>query len=931
MAIKSALTKQDMSDDNPLALTASGEAFTNPLMPSALPVLERQEQYVAEHMQAVTEKVDSGNLDANDLEMAARAFIDGMWLNKSEEVGSYISAVAVKIIYPELFEGRSISSIREDMLTKLEAESAEFAEKRPITATTANIAGSLLSPASVAGGQVISQAARIRQGAQAAKASDEVAATLGGAFAPRADEAAKLAQQYGRQQATGRILQAPTKGPLKRLGLKEGIPVAGSGRIAEIVSKTPTPVAAATLAGAEGAVIGYEGENTEEKLKNAAFTAGISAAVPFIFAGAKKTYDFATENKMAQQIGKGGDFVNLMFTEHGLAPVYKSVVSKAYGGRTLTEQQARKMAGRALTPAMARKAGEDFTNDAATKTKKAKAAITTASKENIAEIRLKLDEQIEEAKLLSSKASGKAKEEYDQQLSLLQEAKENAEVAKALAVKEADASVNAANAAFRGSALRQSAPPGTPNEMINDLGMMDPQDANAALDDMWRKYGFKTAQGKKYTLNPEDASSFIDKIAQNHPELALIGTESGSLLRSIKIYVAEEIATKAPEGVMKGEDLLQLRSNIGRAINSLSNESISTRRFSAEVQDYFHDILEKGLTKKEAAEFAADRKAWSIRSTVDDAVTKASGGNAKAGAFTATEYLDAVRSYSPRFAARGKGRLQAEAQKLAKINEENKANILGLAEDQLKQVATQGIKERALLKRQLDSAKQKLKSELSAEIKELRRRSQVTKTSEEAREALRLNIVEAQERYARQLQDIDTKIARAKNESATLKDMMPSTFDPSVFESLFNTSLLGQAALFVTPKVSESIGASIGSSIAAGLPTANVLAREATQRLLARQTGGQAKIREAMSATGEVLASKGITPSQTTGAQAGAVGAAIAPKELMFSEERKEMIQRLPESGKKRLYQNLKANGRLERLQAEDPKLFKELKRAAGE
>lgn len=904
MAIKSALTGQEMSEDNPLALAASGEAFTNPLMPSALPVLERQEQYVAEHMQAVTEKVDSGNLDANDLEMAARAFIDGLWLNKSEEIGSYIAATAVKLINPELVQGKSISDIANEMRVDLEAESAQFAEERPILATTANIAGSLVSPASLAGGKVISEAAKLRQGAQAARASDEVAATLGGAFATRSDEAAQLAQQLGRQQG---------------------------GRIAEIVSKSPTPVAAATLAGAEGAVIGFEGENTEEKLKNAAFTAGISAAVPFAFAGAKKTYDFATENKMAQQIGKGGDFINLMFTEHGLAPVYKSVVSKAYGGRTLTEQQARKMAGRALTPAMARKAGEEFTNDAATKTKKAKAAITTASKENIAEIRLKLDEQIEEAKLLSSKASGKAKEEYDQQLSLLQEAKENAEVAKALAVKEADASVNAANAAFRGNALRQSAPPGTPNEMINDLGMMDPQDANAALDDMWRKYGFKTAQGKQYTLNPEDASSFIDKIAQNHPELALIGTESGSLLRSIKIYVAEEIATKAPEGVMKGEDLLQLRSNIGRAINSLSNESISTRRFSAEVQDYFHDILEKGLTKKEAAEFAADRKAWSIRSTVDDAITKASGGNAKAGAFTATEYLDAVRSYSPRFAARGKGRLQSEAQQLAKINEENKANILGLAEDQLKKVATQGIRERSLLKKQLDSAKQKLKSELSAEIKELRRQSQVTKISEEAREALRLNIVEAQERYARQLQDIDTKIARAKNESAALKDMMPSTFDPSVFESLFNTSLLGQAALFVTPKVSESIGASIGSSLATGFPTANILARETTQRVLARQSGKQAKLRSLTTQAGQALEARGITPSQTTGAQAGAVGAMVAPKELMFSEERKEMIQRLPESGKKRLYQNLKANGRLERLQAEDPKLFKELKRAAGE
>ena len=913
MAIKSALTGQEMSEDNPLALSASGEAFTNPLGVAALPVVERQEQYVAEHMQAVTEKVDSGRLGTSDLELAARAFVDGMWLNKAEEVGSYVSAVAVKVIYPDLFEGRSVSDIREDMLTKLEAESAEFAERRPVVATTANIAGSFASPASVAGGQLLSQAARIRQGAQAAKVSDEVAATLGGAFAPRADEAAQLAQQLGRQQAAGKTF---------------GVPV--SGKVAEIVSKSPTPVATAGVVGAEGAVIGYEGETTEEKLKNAAFTAGISATVPFIFAGAKKTYDFSTENKMAQQIGKGGDFVNLMFTEHGLAQVYKSVVSKAYGGRTLTEQQARKMAGRALTPAMAKKAGEEFAADAAAQTKRAKEIIKTTSKENLDQMALKLDEQIAQVKLLSSKATGKLKEEYDNELLLLQEAKQNADVAKTLAVKEADATVNAANAAFRGDALRQAAPPGTPNEMINDLGMLDPQDANAALDDFWRKYGFKTAHGKQYSLNPEDASSFIDKIAANHPELALIRTESGSLLRSIKIYVTEEIATKAPDGVMKGEDLLQLRSNIGRAINSLSNESISTRRFSSEVQDYFHDILEKGLSKKEAAQFAADRKAWSIRSTVDDAIAKASGGNAKAGAFTATEYLDAVRSYSPRFAARGKGRLQAEAQKLAKVNDQNKANILDLADDQVKQVANQAIRDRASLANQLSKSKQKLKEELAEEIKELRRQDQVAKTSESARASLKLRIADAKERHTLQLNDIDTKIATAKNEAKMIKDMMPSTFDASVFESLFNTSLVGQAVLFATPRASESIGASIGTTLAAGTGAANILSRELTQRILARQTQGQAAMREATTAAGKALESAGVTPATTVGAQAGAVGALVTPKEMMFSEERKKTIRNLPESGKRALYRNLESKGRLERLQAEDPKLFKELKRAAG-
>lgn len=907
MAIKSLLTGQEMSPDNPLAIAASGEGFTNPLGVEALPVLEKQEQYVAEHMQEFTERVDSGRLGTSDLELAARSFVDGLWLNKAEEAGSYVSAMAVKIIYPDLFEGRSVSDIREEMLVKLEAESAEFAERRPLTAATTNIAGSILSPVSVAGGQLISQAARMRQGAQAAQVSDEVAATLGGAFAPRADEAAQLAQQLGRQQATGTTF---------------GIPV--SGKVAEIVSKSPTPVATAGVVGAEGAVIGYEGDTTEEKLSNAAFTAGISAAVPFVFAGAKKTYDFATENKMATQIGKGKDFINLMFTEHGIAPIYRSVVSKAYGARTLTEQQARKMAGRALTPAMARETGKKFSEQAAQETERAKRVIATSTREAGEQAQLKLDEKIAEVKLLASKATGKAQQKYNDEVALLEEAKVNADVAKTLAVREADASVSAANASFRGQALSEAAPPGAPKETVAELGMLDPQDANAVLDDLWRQYGFKVANGKEFTLDAKEAATFIDKIIKNHPELELV--ENGSLLRNIKIYVAEEITTKAPGGVMKGEDLLQLRSNIGRAINGLSNESVSTRRLSAEIQDYFHEILEQGLTKSEVAELAADRTAWSIRSTVDDATAKASGGNARSGAFTATEYLDAVRSYSPRFAARGKGRLQTEAQQLAKTNAQNKDNIIGLADDQIKQVTRQAIKDRAVLRGQLQRTRVLLKKQEAEEIANLKKLTQYERASDIAKGAMRERIADVKQKYALQLQDIDTRIAQATNETKILSGMMPSNFNASVFESLFNTALIGQAALFAAPGLSGSLKASL---VTGGVGSA-LLSKELTQRIIARQSGGQEALRRGTTAIGEAMDSVGVTSAQTVGAQAGGIAALTTPKELMFSEERKETIRNLPPSGKRALYRNLESKGRLERLKAEDPSLFKELKKAAG-
>ncbi len=48
----------------------------------------------------------------------------------------------------------------------------------------------------------------------------------------------------------------------------------------------------------------------------------------------------------------------------------------------------------------------------------------------------------------------------------------------------------------------------------------------------------------------------------------------------------------------------------------------------------------------------------------------------------------------------------------------------------------------------------------------------------------------------------------------------------------------------------------------------------------------------------------------------------------MFSEERKQLVRKMPTSGKSALYRNLESNRRLDRLKAEDPALFKELERA---
>ena len=906
---KSVFTGQEISEDNPYASLGAGVGFANPYAVEAMGPLERQEQYTAEHLQAFVEKADDDSVTSDDLFMTARAFIDGMWLNKGEEVSSYISAAVVKILEPEAFRDVSVSQLREQILTGEEAKSAQFAEESPYLSAGANIAGSVLSPVSIKGGQLLSQANRLRQSAQAATTQSQVAATLGTGVAQSADEGAQLATQLLREQSGSLLskirpdLVTPT----------------------ELLSRAPTVLGASALAAGEGAVIGYEGNTDEEKANNALITAGISSAVPFAFAGVKKGYDVFTENKLAQQIGEGKDFINLMFTDHPWAGVYRSVVSKAYGGRTLSEQQARQMAGRAVTTASAKAEANKTTSEAARKTASAKASIKRNTEESIEETGIKIDSQIQELRKLANEAKGEAKISYEKQIEELELAKQSAGSLRAVAVKEADEATNSANALFRGQALREAAPPGASADEINELGMMDPQDANAFLDTLWKKYGFTVANGKSYKIDSDGVIKFIDSIEDDFSELALVGGEASNIVARIKTYIAEQIAKNAPNGVISGEDLVQLRSTIGRAISSLSEGATSTRRFASEVQTYFDDLLEKGLSKEEVATLAADKTAWSIRGIVDGATAKASDGKARAGAFDASDYLSALKSFSTRFTARGQGRLQKEAQELAKVTERNKENIIDLANREAGDVAKKAIKDRSALKQSLEKQRTKIQTEADEQIEKLKRQKQVQGATAQGRQAIDLKIAEVKERVTLQLADVDSKIARAKQELNALKELMPSSFQPSVFESLFNSALVGQAAGLFLPSTANQIG----STIVTGSIGSRILAQEVTQRLLAGQTAGQAAIRSGMSAVGDVAEKLGATTAMTTGGQAAAAGQLTVPQGVMFSEERKESIRKMPISGKAALYRNLKnKEGALERLKAEDPKLLKELESA---
>ena len=708
---KSLITGKEMSEDNPYAAMASGVGYTNPYGAKMLDPDQQQEQYVAEAVQAAAEKVHSEEgLDAEDFEMTARAFIDGLWFNKSEEVGASVAALAVSVLNPEAAKGKSFDQIRAEMLSNLEADSARFEEDNPWTAGISNVAGGIMNPVSLAGGQLLAGAYKLRQGVQAARAADDVALTLGGRFAAQSDDAAKLAAQYGAQQAAGKSGTLLSSAPIGAAAQKLATAQVGTKAL-------PLAVPAAGLAAAEGAVFGYEGATEEEKANNALFTAGISAAIPLGWSGLKQGYGEITKSRLAQQLGEGADFVSLMFTEHALSPVYKYVVSKAYGGTTLMEQQARKVAGKSLTPASANQAASEIKEDAAKKTAIAKRTLKVEEVTKLDEKILDLDAKIAVAREEALNATDAEKWRHEEAIALYQKAKTDAQAAKVVAVKEADAAVSAAESVFRGQALRAAAPPGATPDEINVLGSLDPHDANVALDDLWKKYGFKVGADYRYTVDPKAALDYIDNIAKNYPELSLVGGEKGNIIEATKRYITQ-VLEAAPEDI-SGTELLQIGSDFGRAISALSDNAPSARRFATEMQDYFHQILESKLSKKEIAQLRADRDAWGTRRLVDDSIGDASGRSGATGNFTPKDWLASIKSYSSRFAARGSGRLQKEAEAIEKMSQANKQNILDLADDEAKATLRSAIESRRKALKQMLDAKKKITQERNKEIARL--------------------------------------------------------------------------------------------------------------------------------------------------------------------------------------------------------------------
>lgn len=865
---------------------------------------------------------------ANDSLMTTRLFIDGLWLNKADEVGSWVGAAAVKV-FGGAGSDKPISEIRQEMLTSLEAESNQFYEDRPGIAIGANVAGGFLSPVGLKGGQLLSRAKDVRNSAVALNASDEVANTLAnvGRINPSTIRPMQAGGAAGESAVAG--LQATAQGAAA--ATRGGTPLAQqlsgfSPRAYNILGKTPTPVLAAGAAAVEGGIVGAEGDTAGEIAQNALTSAALGAGFSTLISGAGMAVNAALRTNTAQEIGKGADFVSLMFTDNFASPVYRHVISKAFGATSFMENQARLISARIPSISALKERGVAIVNNAAMKLQRSNNIIKTQGDKALESARKMADDLTAELT-----AGGKIKiDDLDavskQRISTLRgEAGETVEQIQAAAAREAEISTNAVEGAFRTKAYQSSLPIGTPAHIAEGIQAMNPREALIAVRKAWEDFGYRAAKSAEIPVNRTQLSGEIESIVKNAPEYALLESPGTVGLASRMGAYIDNILNKelegAASGIVSGQAMVRIRSELGAAINGLSQSNPAARAIVKPIQQHIDDLIAKHLSGDAAKEFAAESNLWRVKSHLEDA---AWGSIAKEGAFSGEDWVKAASGQSSRTATVGEGILQAEAETAKKLRDASNKGIEAVRDNSIKRVQQNTDRLVADEKAKFRSAKSVISSEYSQQVKAAKAQFAASKKSSQDSMELKLKLAAAKDKFGTQMNDIDSQVAKLEDANKRLSEFMPGG-DNTIFQQMFATSLLAGAVGMGA--YSGGTGGAFGGIVAAAGIAAG-LSTQSAQRALAGQTSTQragAAVADILTDVSNRMEAKfGISATRSA-----AQGAAQPTREgVMFNNDIKASIRRLPDSRKSQIFNSIERAGKLEQFKAQDPGFYKELESA---
>jgi len=899
----SVVTKEKISDDNPFASLVNAEVTkTNPFYDIARSIEQEIEDNTEQNLNEVVEEVETGE-PLSDVIMGVRAFLDGQTLGLSSEVTSNVSSLALKMFWPDLFKDKSTSELRSEIINELENEEIQWAAENPKTALGLNVTGGILSPANYLGISVIQKAKQARDIKKATDVATGVQTSLRGVA--------------GAAPAIGATQQAAT-GTLKTAQLYSGM----SPAMFNVLSRTPTPLIAAGVGSVEGAIAGYGFAGQDEKEKGAAVGAALGAGFPIVLKGAGLASDAVSKSRLAQPLGKGKDFISIMFTESAAGGFYRTIVSKPFFSQGLVEQQARQTSGKVLMAVG--NAKERLQNSV-----QRSSVSLEATKRNINKNADKeLQKLIQKKEDTLAKLKNEANEDHS---ALIEDAAKELEDLKLIFTKtkadiehavlrNIDAETNEAAAAFTSFSRIEAMPSTATKAQKEAVQSMSPQETVSFLDEVWKTRGFSSAKNKKFIVKPANILATVDNILEKDSRayLALKQSASPTLVQDI---IKRTLEREVKDGKISGDSLVNLRSEVGIILNGLTENKALVRESVDNIQNYLDDLILKQLTPKQKISFNQDKFKYATKNVLEGATFKATGRKgAVEGSYTAEDWISSSKQ-NKYFSTRGTAPLQSVASQVSANNVARDKMLKEQASKQLAETVKTNLKDASLVNRELTKQKALVSKVRIDEEKKARDLYRSSKKTTEDKAVLDSRLAEARNKHQQNISVLKQQIDSASEQIKFLKENSGKT-NISFFEQSYSAGLIGS---LLTKTAFGLKTQALGNVLSLGF------AGEGAQRAIAGQTRAQEAIRGSVQQalkTKEALTSVGLDVS-TAGTIA--AGQEAQDSSLLISPQAKVAILKGGNSRMKAVYLNLKNKGQLERLKVQDRDLYEKLKKAAGE
>ena len=611
--------------------------------------------------------------------------------------------------------------------------------------------------------------------------------------------------------------------------------------------------AVGTGVGLEGAITGVgmaeQGEDISEAALGGAITSILSTAA---LSGLGKGVSIASRRRVDQTIGKGNDVLPLSIAdpEGGLGKFYRKTVGSLMFGATKLKQQE----NRWLQP-LEEKALNLSTNVAdSMKVPSVMESYNRASKS--------LTKQFEAAK---RKASKGLKQE---DLKVLKDEQDRLLAVTAARTAKVDEAVNNSERQFRAQAVTQSIPASARLKESKSIlsGNPDMNTVMGRLRDTWRDRGFEVVKNRSFRVPPNYVDRLAGELGTELDEFARFnGTQPLNAMELIKDVVASSVY----RGRIDGNDLSNLRSRIGSLTSSLGEDSTQaqTRHAMRYIVDDLNELIRGQLKPSDLSKFDGDIAAWKTMSSMSDAVVAASAKAGQRGAFTADNWLSALRQNQRKAFERGEGTLQGRANKLGDVSTRRDEMIKAIA----------------------DQEKQRF-----GDFTELRKGVLDTEIRRDAAE-----LVNADGDIAARLRNRIAEAEKAKHELSNMQALVSNKSDAM---SNLGAMAMISAGYFAGGPLGVLAPVAIGKALTSGT----------VQRALAGQTGAQQAVNSIYSKAPSAIASN---RAITTG-EVARDGASANTVEVL------ERSQGGSAKGRAAMYRKLEAQGRLEELRQSSPDVF---------